>query len=283
MDQNITFGTHIRELKHKVTDRVNMLKIIGSIRKGATPKVMVLFHKALYSSFLAYGSALYGRTSKSYQESLEVTNRKCQRIATGCSRTTPVNTLAALANEEPLRLKRYFYTKKKITLHFKKRDAISYQLSSLEECSEPDPKNYTYMERVYLENTKEVDQVYRCFGATERFIVEIHENIDGMLINKKKMSPTTMRQIALEHIHKQYGTWTKVYTDASRTEDACGIGVHESEYNINISMRLETKSSIMTAELLGIRTALIEISKLPKGKYVILTDSQSGCRLLNRD
>lgn len=281
LDQNLTFGTHIRELKHKVADRQNMLKIIGSIKKGATPKVMVLFHKALYSNFIAYGSALYGRAAKSYQEALEVTNRKCQRIATGCSRTTPVNTLAALANEEPLKLKRYFHTKKKITLHFKKGDAICQQLRRLEDSEDADPTKYTYMELVYLQNSRELDKVYCSYTASTRFDVEVHENIEGIPINKKKMAPGTMRQIALEHINKQYGLWTKVYTDASRTEDACGIGIHETESNTNISMRLETKSSIMTAELLGIKTALNEISKQPRGRYVILTDSQSGCKLIN--
>lgn len=282
IDSNLNYGTHVRGLKHKIKDRQSMLKIISSIKKGATPKVMVLFHKALYGSFLRYGSSVYGGTSKSYRKDLDVTHRQCQRIATGCSRTTPINTLAALANEEPLELQRYYWTKKRISSHFRKQDAVYDQLTQLDVNNRDENKRYTYIETVYMENAEEISRIYEEVSAESVYDITIRHQIEGIPINKKNMSPATMRQITLEYLNKEYPLFRRVYTDASRTSDACGIGVHEQENNIDISLKLEQHSSIMTAELIAIQVGLEEITKLNRENTVILTDSQSACLLLEK-
>ncbi|XP_055614196.1 uncharacterized protein LOC129760562 [Uranotaenia lowii] len=281
IDHNLSFGPHIKELKRKIKDRQNMLKIIGSIKKGANPKVMVLFHKALYGSYLAYGSAIYGNTPKSYQEMLAVSSRQCQRIATGCTRTTPTNTLAALSNEEPLTLKRQYYTMKKITQHFKKRDVVAEQLESLEPTEDfQSSRMYSFMEKIYLANTEAVKKVYEDVDMEQTLEIDIRPQVTGIPINKKKMSPSTMRQITVEHINNEYLLWRKIYTDASKSSDGCGIGVFEPDSNITISLRLDETTSIMTAELIAIQMALKEIPNLEPNRNVILTDSQSACQLL---
>ncbi|XP_055590034.1 uncharacterized protein LOC129742196 [Uranotaenia lowii] len=261
-----------------------MLKIIGSIKKGANPKVMILFHKALYGSYLAYGSAIYGDTPKTYKEMLAVSSRQCQRIATGCTRTTPINTLAALSNEEPLSLKRHYYAMKKITQHFKKNDEIAEQLRRLQ----PMPnfqksKCFTFMEKVYLENSETVQNVYENYEMEEIPKIDVRPQIEKIPINKKKMSTSTMLQIAKEHINTEYLFWRQIYTDASKSTEGCGIGVYESNSETEISLRLEHPTSIMTAELIAIQIALREIPSLETDQFyrnVILTDSQAACQLL---
>lgn len=89
------------------------------------------------------------------------------------------------------------------------------------------------------------------------------------------MSPQAMRQITREYINKEYCLWRKVYKDASRTADACGIGVHVHDNGIDISLKLEQHSYIMIAELVAIRTGLEEIADLDN--TVIFTDSLSAC------
>ncbi|XP_055585212.1 uncharacterized protein LOC129738057 [Uranotaenia lowii] len=280
LDRDLKFGVHARVLKQKITERQNMLKIISSIKKGATPKVMVLFHKALYASYFSYASSVYGKLSKTYQGMLEVANRQCQRIATGCSKTTPINTLAVLSNEIPLHIKRKYHTQKRIAKHLKQGDAISEQLFKLDTENVKEEKLYTLIEWTYLENKDSLHKIYTDVKSNISQEIDVRTQVEGIPVQKRKMTPSTMYQIAMEMINTKYTGWRHIYTDASRTETACGVGIFAPQECLNIQMKLGEHCCIMTAEMIAIWLAVKEIETLPRHPTVILTDSQSACWFL---
>ncbi|XP_058816706.1 uncharacterized protein LOC131679982 [Topomyia yanbarensis] len=279
IDKNLTYGTHIRTMRDKISDRQNMLKIIGSIKNGATLKVMTMFHKALYGNYILYGSSIYGGASKSYQNMLEVSNRQCQRIATGCTKTTPINTLAALSNEKPLFLIREYHTKKRMVQHIRRHDPIGEQLQKLAATKDTvQSDKCTYMEKIFLEN---LDQLLSVYPNQQNKIHEtkiaIETVIDGMPHSKQNLAATVIRQITNDMIRRKYTHCKHIYTDASRSDTSCSIGVFFEENGTEISMKLENRCCIMTAEILAIWIASKEASTTKHSKTVILTDSQSAC------
>nr|XP_019535310.2 uncharacterized protein LOC109406720 [Aedes albopictus] len=240
-----------------------------------------MFHKALYGNYILYGSSVYGRTPKTYQNMLEVSNRQCQRIATGCTKTTPTNTLAALSNEKPLHFTREYHTKKRIIKHIKRQDPIGEQLMQLARTGgTPEDVSYTFMEKIFMENVDQMLNVYhnRRNTVKEREVL-IETLVDGMQFSKNNLAPSTTRQITTNMIQNKYIYWEHIYTDASKSEAGCAIGAliegNGTEISMRLEPRLEHNCCIMTAEILAIWMASIEAPT--SQNTVIFTDSQSAC------
>lgn len=119
IDKNLTFNKHIQSLKSRVNDRLNMFKVLNGIKAGAHPQTMLNIYEALITNLIMYGASVYGTCCKSLSNLLEASYRKALRIATGCSKTTSIYTLAAIATKEPLPIKREYMVKKGIGKYFK--------------------------------------------------------------------------------------------------------------------------------------------------------------------
>jgi ribonuclease HI len=89
-----------------------------------------------------------------------------------------------------------------------------------------------------------------------------------------------MRQLALGMIFGKYSKLPQIYTDASKDGELCGIGIFNSYTRERFSYKLDTETSITTAELIAIDHALCIIQQHKWHNSVIFTDSQSSCRII---
>jgi hypothetical protein len=73
-----------------------------------------------------------------------------------------------------------------------------------------------------------------------------------------------------------------IFTDASKKENDCSIGIYLNEKDLNFGYKLLNSTSIMMAELHGIREALELAEKINLQEPIILTDSVNSCFILLR-
>lgn len=284
MDKNLTFSYHINTLKKRVCERINMLKIINGLKFGSHPEMLLRVYNALVTSLIMYGATIYGKSAKNLSKLLETTHRQALRVATGCTKTTPINTLSAISAVEPLFLKREFIAKKEISKHLITNNIVSKQLKNLH-ITDLTAKNLTFIEETYLKYQQEFQLIattHKNYNATTANIIDIHHKIPGFTQAKNDIPTITAKNRTLEHINNSYNEHIQLYTDASKTSHGCSIGIYDSVTKRTISTKLRNNCSIMTAELTAILIATEYATFYNYKKYIILTDSQSGCRYLNR-
>lgn len=82
-------------------------------------------------------------------------------------------------------------------------------------------------------------------------------------------------------MEESYNEHYNIYTDASKIENATGIGITDIKWN-RLAIGINDKIQITNAELVAILRAIRLIREMDVEEAVILTDSMEGCRLINR-
>ncbi|KXJ67850.1 hypothetical protein RP20_CCG025874 [Aedes albopictus] len=109
-------------------------------------------------------------------------------------------------------------------------------------------------------------------------MIEVETEVDNW--RKKTTSDRVLKQATLGLLASKYEKCTKIFTDASKIEDRCGIGVYDQTNNFMLKLKLQNTVCIMSAELEAIYVALQYLEKRQIYNAVILTDSKSGCELI---
>lgn len=281
VDRSLTFGAHIREVKRSANDRVNMLKVISATKSGGHPQTLSLLYNAIVRSYMDYGASVYANSSKSNLEKLTVTNNACLRKITGCSKTTPINTLCAIASQPPLEYRRKLTTAKEIVRHAQYQSPIWTQLQVLNQNNIVDAEKLTFQEAIF-QKYKHIFNNIACsvHVPNNSPLVRVETELDDRPWHKKITATKTLKQLALGRIHGQYKNCRKIYTDASKDNDHCGVGIYDESNNFKLSLRLENTVCTMSAELEAILIALKYLERNQIEGAVILTDSKSGCEVI---
>nr|XP_029715964.1 uncharacterized protein LOC115259494 [Aedes albopictus] len=275
----MSFGAHIRELCGKIQDRLNMLKVIAKIKHGGHPETMRMLYKSLIRSALEYGCTAFGNASKTNREKLQVIINQCWRKVTGCSRTTPRNTLAALAGESPLDIRLEQVTCKEVAKHIQNDSVVAEQLLQLRGQDIPDDM-LTLLERTYLKHLNVFDAILPNITVYQHQPLDIQVTLMEGAPAKRNCNPRVVKQAFLYLQNTKYKFRPNIYTDASKIEDACGVGVFCAATKHRISLKLDTETCIMTAELYAILVALKYLQSECIEGAVLFTDSLSSCQLI---
>lgn len=279
LDRTNSYGKHIRELRHKIQDRMNMLKVISKIKSGGHPETMRLLYKALIRSAIEYGCTAFGNASKTNIESLQTIINQCWRKTTGCSRTTPRNTLAALAAESPLDIRIEQVTCKEIARYFLHGSVVADQLRQLTG-TEIREDMLTLVERTFLKHRSTFEAIIPTVKVLSPQSLDIQTVLLEAAPSKRNSDPRALKQAFLYLQNSRYKHRPNIYTDASKIGNTCGIGVYCPSTNRRISLRLNTETCIMTAELFAIAAALDHLEEEQIFRAVLFTDSLSSCQLI---
>lgn len=110
--------------------------------------------------------------------------------------------------------------------------------------------------------------------------MEICSILDGIIGSKKDLPPVKLKQAALCVINGRYSGRGKIFTDASKENSSCGIGVYVETTHWKYSYKLKWNISITAAELQAIKVAMDIVETNHLHRYVIFTDSMTACRML---
>ncbi|XP_062557306.1 uncharacterized protein LOC134222180 [Armigeres subalbatus] len=278
LDRSLRFGAHIRDLTQKAAGRLNLLKVISGTKYGSHPTTLHMAYNAFFRGFIEYGCSVYSTACRTNIEKLDVINNACLRKITGCTKTTPRNTLQAIAAQPPLQFRRLEVVGKQVAKHYYRKTPIWEQLSNNDEINET--KRYTYIEQIVRQHVEIFKYTSYAVPATPLpGVVNISTTLNEELWPKKQTDSRVLRQLTLCLIHGKYQNRQIVYTDASSDGLQCGIGIYH-EPNMTLSLKLENSVCIMSAEIEAIYVALQYITRNEITNAVIMTDSRSGCQYI---
>ena len=100
-DKKLTFIPHLKYLKIKCHKTLQLLHVVAHKERGADRNTLLLFYRSLIRSKLDYGSIIYWSARKSYLKTFDPIYCGGLRLVLGAFRTSPVESLYAVANEAP--------------------------------------------------------------------------------------------------------------------------------------------------------------------------------------
>ena len=282
-DKKLTWGPHIDNLKKKVKNSINILKVVSSFDWGADKKSLIKLYNSVCRSKLDYACEIYSSACKSRLRELDVVHNLGLRICSGAYRTSPIESIYVDCNQLPLDLRReelglrYHHRLKccssnpaskvlaqKESRKFKTRSSKPFQVRLEEEVEEEDLVN------------QEISQVG--FSKDPPWLIP-EANCCRKFICKKNASEEEIRSKFLEH-ETTHSHQEKFFTDGSKSADGVGCAVVCEEFIDRA--KFPSSTSIFTAELSAIVQCLKLISESEKKDFVIHTDSYSAIMALKQ-
>lgn len=282
-DSKLTWHDHINYTLAKCNKRLNFMRSISGTTWGPSKKTMLVIYKALILSVIDYGCIAYDSASCSQLSILETVQNKALRIACGCFKTTPIDSLQVECGILPLHLRRLQAQLKCAVKINSTENHVSSSVANdhwtlhygnFAHNSEP---MYTKIKNHMNILTTTVSSpvlgnvppwLYKPIKLDKTLTVEI----------SKHESPIILRYLAIENIHSNTNS-VHVYTDSSKLSNGnVGVGVYFPHLKISISERVTNNVSIFAGELTAIKRSIEIFNEHPMSKILnlsIFSDSLS--------
>ena len=105
IDNKLKFHKHIEYLRNKAIDRLNILEILCAKNNNLDPQKALIVYRSTMRSIFETSSSYLNNSNKSNRKKINTTINQAIRKATGCTKTTPINTLNAIAAEIPFQFR----------------------------------------------------------------------------------------------------------------------------------------------------------------------------------
>ena len=105
-DSKLTFIPHLKYLRKKCLQAINLLRVVGHYDWGADSSTLLKLYDSTIRSKLDYGCMVYGSACDSYLKMLDPIQNKALRICLGAFRTSPIPSLQVYSKRPPLDLRR---------------------------------------------------------------------------------------------------------------------------------------------------------------------------------
>ena len=278
-DKTLTFKNHINDVICNVKLRLNILRVVSGFNWGADRTTLLRMYQSLCLSKMEYGCQIYGSACKTTLAKLDVVHNMALRICTGAYRTSPVESLYVDSGIPPL-----FIRREELGLRYLSRVLTSKLNPNFKYVKQPTDRAPT---RPRLPKPLEVRLATSAskIGLLPPAVAEIcppkyppwdrpNMEICSIKGSKKNDSDIQLRASFLEH-SSEHDDSCHIYTDGSKSSSGVGCSVVTPD-NI-IKKRLPSNSSVYTAELMAVLTALkcIFYSNSSLNNFTIFTDSFS--------
>ena len=130
MDKHLNWSDHIKNLKTKAKQALNIFKVVAGYKWGADRRTLQRLYWATCRSQIDYGCQIYGSASESQLGKLDSIQNEAMRICSGAFRSSPIESLSVETYQPPLDLRR---TELGLRYLFKKQANSSNQWDMMEE------------------------------------------------------------------------------------------------------------------------------------------------------
>ena len=284
-DRRLTWVPHLKALKTKCLDALQILRVLSHTSWGADRTIMLRLHHSLILSKLFYGCEIYSSATTSRLKILDPIHHSGVRLATGAFRSSPVSSLLVDAGELPLglyrqlSLVRYWYRLRRLpeSLAFKTVNGGCFNQFYHDHPKFPHPFSFR-VHQILSEMCFLGNQVspYK-FSVVPPWQLPSVEHCKYFKGFKKNMTDDEMRYIFLEHAVEHRDSIC-IFTDGSKSGAGTGFGVHAD--NFSRKGALPKIASNFSAELYGVVAAMEIIASRKECKYTIFTDSKSVLQAL---
>ena len=287
-DSQLNWREHVTYIRRRVQCGINLLKSLTSSTWGADKKTLLTIYKMTILPIIDYGSLAYDNLSPYLSKAIESLQNQALKIICGAALTTPV---AALQNEcgvLPLHLKRL---ENQIKFSIKSQQTPNHNIhQTLLDHWTLHYGNYkTHSSPIFLKISEYLhdhppNMELKLPPETPPWRLK-KPQIDislTNLISKKETNPEVIKKLALDRI-SLYLHSLHIYTDGSKTPDNhTAFAFHVPNLNEDKASKINPESSIFTAELMAIKTALewCKINVSAETKITIFSDSKSSLQAI---
>ena len=285
-DQNLNWNDHINNIAESCKKKINLMRSLTGQHWGAGKRSLIQIYRTLVRPKMEYGLEVLHTASKASWKKLEVIQHTCLRIACGAMRGTPIDALQQECGELPLQLRR-----KRATLRYTTKISSSNNnpaKSVLEESWHNTYGKFKPGTAPIHTQTRDFITKHRATPSTVNRIppwTRAAATVDLSLQQQLQGTDNNIiiKQIAADHLQQNYKDHLQIYSDGSVLNNRqVGAAFHIPSTNVEVTFRLNDSTSIITAELTAIQTALqyLQTTDLQQKQILILTDSQTAIQLI---
>ena len=279
-DRKLSFVPHLKYVKKRGLNALNILKVIGNTEWGADRKVMLRLYRSLVRSKLDYGCIVYGSARKSYLQMLDPIHNQGLRLCLGAFRTSPVESLyvdACLGARRAKLSLQYASKTKSLPKHTAHNAVFDNKYMKLFDARPNAIRTFGLRIKQFLTASNiELSDILETpsYFISPPWCIKPPKIVLELVHLKNDRTDASIYQQLFMEIRDRYRDYILVYTDGSQDGNvvACAT-VFPS--NTVIYMRLPDSASVFTAEVWAIIKALEQIKDSNASKYIVFTDSLS--------
>lgn len=287
LDIKLNWKSHINYIVSKAENSLNVLRAFCGSKWGCDPNIALLFFRSFTRSILDFGAIFYENASKTHLEKINRVFNKGLRLCGGFLKSTPIIAMQAELVEPPPYLRHRYLSDRFVLSSIARHDGIVEKLQSLSELTNASPywrkKKLPTLVSSFNEISQFKNQIhitdgiplytinYQIFSFPIK-ICHIEDPIQCPLGSTNAVFTNTLRDRWRNH---QY-----IFTDGSKNDREVGSAYYHSNSNNCKLIKLQSDSSIFTAELIAIKEAMLYCLEYSDNKFVLFTDSKSSVEAL---
>ena len=291
-DRYLSWDDHINFVIGRCEKDINLIRAIKGQEWGANKKCLFTVYNALIKSKIQYGLLVYGSANKSKIKKLQVLQNRAIKVILGVPAYTRTEGIQAETGEFSIQDQIDILSLK----YWARSSKLGNKLSVNKEILNRLGTWSTYRKMPYTQRiihlTEELNlKSEQLSPPAAPYFVDLDPlTIDISLSNKfnKAQDPRIINTITTTYL--SYSTADiKIFTDGSKdpTKANAGAGIVIFDNGIaksNAKIKLDSRSSIFTCELIAIREALTWLckQKISNKKIELYTDSLSALQALKR-
>lgn len=277
-DSHLNWVDHIRILKARCMQRMNVIKAVTRVHWGADRPTLLLLYKATVLSVLDYGCQIYGTASPSVLQKLDPVHHQGIRLSSGAFRSSRIECMLSEAGAMPLSShRRLVMMRSAIRLMGSPPVSQCFQFDIDLPCTSPSFPHVAL--RLFRDCGVDIPRVIPVDLLIPPWCLRRPEFCFHLTTLAKSEGPLVLRTAALDHLYAHRPA-AFVYTDGSKDGDTVGSAA-VSDYG-TFECALHPYSSVFTAELVAIRGALNIIRDIPRNapRIIVCSDSLSALQAL---
>jgi len=290
LDNKLTFKKQIDAMKTKTQKRLMTIKRICNYRNKLNPNKTIQIHRSFIRSNLEIGTASIRNAKKELLKQLDTIQNQSLRKVTGCTKTTPIPSLMAIAAEIPLGIRAKYLASNeqaKEIAHSKIHRNLLCDRNQNNNTRNNNNKHKTYYEKLYEENKNIINKMDNIVINDNTKRVSIISNAPDNITKNQHTNKQILKRHYQQEIEFFRKTNTIIYTDGSRTDDGCGIGIYIKPHNKNMywsyKYKLKNNTPITSVELTAIDKALQIAVENNIINPILYTDSKAACSIIKRE
>ena len=282
MDSKNTYRQHVKDLKARCYQAMNVIKCLSHVSWGADRKILLQLFQSLVLSKLDYGCQVYGLGADNIVSMLDPVLNTGVRLSLGAFKSSRVTSLLVEAGVMPLEYRRWFLICKQY-YKYKQHEWNGMAKEILGQRGRDPYHQNTFSESAGL--------ILRHFNIFLPRMMSMGRPPCPWLDQaptwcqdlarhcKTDTAAGVMRALFEDHVHNIHEGSPLIFTDGSKTNNKVGFAAVGDGHTI--SHTLNSGASIYSAELLAIVKALEIIEASNSRTGVICSDSRSALEALN--